>query len=654
MPLLSEHISSSPTSPRSPPAITPVSPTSLPTSEPAPICSSTPMPAAAPPAFASTFSSVSAPVSTPAPMSVPELASTPAAASAPALASGLVPTLPVALTPPPKLPFSLVPVAIPSPVAPAGFAIRAPPYSFAPSTPPEPTASPSCTPPPAPVVISTSSSPNPPVIFAGYRVVSFRSSLHQGELSLMSVSPGGTWIFMSTSDENRKCFAITRAYDLNLHAVVNTGNVSATAIDWVTEEDYYIGFSDGKTYRARSESEPITFGEGPDHTAKMTWVTTVEDEGTPSAVTAIAFNRLNGYLAISTSRSVRIFQRRDYDSSRDWSTRASGANDYRAIATLQPFADANPGINSLAFYGFSKVNIIVGAAAGLAVYSTYESKLKIISAMYNHHIIKCAVSPDGRMLAAATIDGRVIHWGLAATGPLFHLSSVITSMPVSGHSSCALPSVSITSTDAIIGAMPSGHFYFHKPSTGERFIGQTNNRNFEVKAVVAHGGRFYVAGVKDSAESIEIVAYSVNRADHAFRERLFALPRLFEPRYNLLADLICELPKLKETPLKMSEAMVLSGVMRQLRRTTFRYLLFFSAVTAVVMLVSGIWNQCIAPLAELPPYDSIPPGTLYLAYGGLCLIRNYTPPGLIHHAVHIFNRIFTKFLLIASRVYKYM
>ncbi|KAG8719473.1 hypothetical protein FRC09_011092 [Ceratobasidium sp. 395] len=631
-------ISSSQSSPESVPATVPMSSIPLPASEPAPTCASTAMPEAAPPsvqspapAIASAFSSVFAPVSAPAPTSVPQPTSTSTATS------GSPPVSMPARTPPPKLPFSLVPAVIPSPVP-------AVTPGFEPSTPPP------CTLPPAPVVVATSASPNPPVVFAGYRVVTHRSSLHQGKVSLMSVSPEGTWIFMSTSDEDRKCFAITRSIDLNLHAVVNTGNVSATAIDWVTDEDYYVGFSDGKIYRARGEENPLTFGPRPDHIAKMMFVTTAEDEGTPSAVTAIAFNRLNGYLAISTSRSVRVFQRRDYDSSRDWFARASGTNEYRTIATVRPFADAEPGINSLAFYGFSRVSLIVGAAAGLAVYSTHESKLKIISALYDYHILKCTVSPDSRMLAAATIEGRVVHWRLSTTGPLFHITSVVTSVPTSSRCSSTLPSVTITSGDAIIGAMPSGYFYFDKPSTGERFIGQTNDRNFGVKAVVAHGGRFYIAGVKGSAESMEIVAYSVNRVDHALRDRLFTLPRLFEPRYDLLANLIHG--QSKEVPLKVTKAMVLAGAMEAIPglRAIFRYLLFFSVFAAIIMLVSGIWNQCIAPLAELRTYNSVHRGAFYLAYTGICLVRNYAPPGFAGYVEYVFEIIFSTFLLIAYRV----
>ncbi|KAG8791820.1 hypothetical protein FRC12_008058 [Ceratobasidium sp. 428] len=138
------------------------------------------------------------------------------------------------------------------------------------------------------------------------------------------------------------------------------------------------------------------------------------------------------------------------------------------------------------------------------------NKLQIISTVYDYPVSQLGISPDGRILGAVTSDGRVVHWGLAVTGPLLHLS-VVTTLPSCAHSPpSAVPSISITSTTAIIGTSPGGQFFFHQAFNKGLVCG--SNR-CEVKAVVAHGERFYLAGVQGPADSIEIVAYSSNWID---------------------------------------------------------------------------------------------------------------------------------------------
>ncbi|KAG8721938.1 hypothetical protein FRC09_007113 [Ceratobasidium sp. 395] len=609
------HRTSSQSSPEPTLTTTPVSPASPSTPESAcPVSEPSPL---------SVQLSTSTAMIAPALVSAPTLA--PAPALAPASASAFTsvfgrPLQSASPAPQPRftLPFALAPAATPSsePVAATAAgptSAPAPPYSAAPVASPPYTSLSGSAPPSAPAPTITNSAAPPPV-FAGYRLLTHRGSLHQKDISVMSLSPTGEWIFMSTSDPDRKSFTITRAVDLFVCSVVNTGNVSVTAIDWLKDESYYLGFCDGKVYRggnAIGQATPIH--ELPNTLAtRLKLVTTVKDErGSPSAVTAIAFSRINGYLAVSTSSCVHVFQRRDYDPTNDWQA-SNGSSEYRSIAILHPFlSNPKPGINSLVFYGLSRVNLVVGADAGILVYSTYQGRPRIISALYNHPVSRCGVSSNSSILVAATTDGRLIHWALAATGPLLHMSTV-TTLPIATRPCSTPPTFSITSTsqsvDTVIGAMPSGYFYSVKPSTGEKHVGRIDDRSFEVKAIAAYCERFYVAGISNSSESVEILAYSSDRWDVSASRDLFGRPRVYQPQFNLLSELILEPPQVTPSYPALPGRIISPAIgssSGQRYSGMVKCAVLFSVIVAVAWLVLRTLNWSITPFSDIQVYQPV-------------------------------------------------
>ncbi|KAG8715937.1 hypothetical protein FRC09_016173 [Ceratobasidium sp. 395] len=372
------------------------------------------------------------------------------------------------------------------------------------------------------------------------------------------------------------------------------------------DEDYYIGFSDGSAYRTYQDSAVAP--EEPNR-LRLIRVVISDDKCAPSAITAIAFNVISGYLAISTSRSVRILQRCDYDPTRfDWRI-TNGSNEYRDITVVQPFVKPDPNINSLAFYGLSRVNLIVGGSLGLVAYSMHLYEPRIIAGVYDYPISHFGISPNGRILGTVTSDGRVVHWGLAVTGPLLNLA-VVTTLPSCAHSPpSAVPSISITSTTAIVGTSSGGQFFFIKPSTRDRFAGRIDDRNIDVKAVVAHGERFYLAGVKGPADSIEIVASSSNRIDLTLGKNLLRQPRVFEPYHSFLSELIDEPPKTPPAEARLPEVApteatvseLLSGYPWYFRAIISLFknpLILFTCIVAAISL-RGIVRWLIASLMKL-------------------------------------------------------
>ncbi|KAG8680560.1 hypothetical protein FRC09_018146, partial [Ceratobasidium sp. 395] len=143
----------------------------------------------------------------------------------------------------PTLPFGLAPTATLAPLpAPVPMAAPALPYSSGSVS--TPATSPPYTPPSAPE-FPAANSPASLSGFASYRMLTHCGSPYSGGLAKMSISPSGGTILISTGSEGRNCFTLTKVPELNLHTVVNTGSVLATAVTWVTDKDYYIGFNDG-------------------------------------------------------------------------------------------------------------------------------------------------------------------------------------------------------------------------------------------------------------------------------------------------------------------------------------------------------------------------------------------------------------------------
>ncbi|KAG9098832.1 hypothetical protein FS749_002815 [Ceratobasidium sp. UAMH 11750] len=563
-------------------------------------------------------------VPVPVPKLAPSLASAATPARAPVLAPASASASALRLVPPSTPTFQPVFSFTPAPAATVKprsaydpISVPAPPYM----------------PPSAPAPTATNSS-RPPT-FANYRVLTHRGSPHQGGLSKMSISPTGRWIFTSAGNQERNCFALTKAPDLSLHTIINTGNLLATSVGWVSDEDFYVGFSNGDVYRSYSAPQ------SQDQIAKLIRVATINNNDSPSEVTAIAFDKVSGYLAIATSQTVHILRRRDYDLARfEWGL-TNASNEYREIAVVRPFDSAESKINSLAFYGFSRVNLIVGASAGLVTYSMHQNMPRIIAATYDYQISQCGISADGRILAAATSNSRVIYWVLAATGPLFHLAAP-TASPTCTHTTSSALSVSITSTNVIVGVMPCGQLCFTKPSSKERFVCQVHDRNLEVKAVVAHGERFYIAGAKGSDQSVEIVAYSSNQVDFTLSEGLLRQPRVFEPRYNLLSELIHEPPEM--APPETMPPKATSGF-HQRYSVVLMYFCFFFIWTVMAVNLTTMGNQCVAPLAE---HGQTHTGGFYLAYAGFCLIHHYIPSHWAVLVTYALSAMLSAFLLLAK------
>ncbi|KAG8791819.1 hypothetical protein FRC12_008057 [Ceratobasidium sp. 428] len=148
----------------------------------------------------------------------------------------------------PTVPFGLAPTATLAPL-PAPVPMSTPALPYLSGSVSMPATLPPYTPPSAPK-FSAANSPASLSGFASYCMLTYRGSPYSGGLAKMSISPSGGMILISTGSEGRNCFTLTKVPELNLHAVVNTGSVLATAVTWVTNEDYYIGFSDGSAYRA--------------------------------------------------------------------------------------------------------------------------------------------------------------------------------------------------------------------------------------------------------------------------------------------------------------------------------------------------------------------------------------------------------------------
>ncbi|KAG9098836.1 hypothetical protein FS749_002819 [Ceratobasidium sp. UAMH 11750] len=530
------------------PSTLPYALSSISTSATAPVSASTTVPTAARP---STFA--------------PLFASTPAPSTAPAL-----------------LPYALSSVSA-SATAPVSAQVPLHSSIPAPSNPPPYTTTTTTTP--------ASSTP----AFANYQVLHHRTSPHEGRIVVMNTSVGGRWLFTSANDQGRGSFALSSTFDLTLDVVINTGDVWATAISWVSDKEFYIGFSDGRLYLGRLQLHDE------DRVMKLTWVATVDSRDatadgeleSPNAITAITFSKVTGYLAFSTSHNVAIFQRLDYNATSVVRGETNVGEKHRCIATLQPFAHTSPKINSLWLYGLPRVNLVVGGAAGLVVYSTYPNEPRIIGAMYDFQVSTCGVSPNGRILAASTPDRRLIHWPLTMAGPIFQQPSIITPLPqpFSWPPPC-IPSISIMPTNVITGAMLDGQLCFAKPSTKERHLCWLDDRSLRVRAVAAYGDRFFVASTNAFNQSIEIVVYTSNRIDLELSVDLLRQPRTFTPRFNLLSELVDGPPGTVSDP--------------SYARSAMAYLRPFSVLTVVVMLIAGLWDRCVAPITDLQIHNYVP------------------------------------------------
>ncbi|KAG8716803.1 hypothetical protein FRC08_008782 [Ceratobasidium sp. 394] len=495
------------------------------------------------------------------------------------------------------LPIPLVPTSAPAPpYSPASTRIAAPPY--------------------APCSIITPS-PAPPA-FANFHVFNHRTSPHEGGFSVMAISTGGKWLFTSTNDQEHKSFALTDAFNLTLSAVIHTGEVWVTAAVWASDHEFYVGFNNGRVYHGRLQLQ------GENQGVKLTWLATAMHPELSNTVVAIAFSKIKGYLAFATSRSVHILQRLDYIAASFNRGEIDRSGKYQGVSILLPYRSAEPNITSLAFYGLSRVNLVVGALAGLVVYSTYPNELRLLAATYEHQVSQCGTSSDGRILAASTPDNCLIYWPLAITGPLFHIPVAISLPPQAPtRSPPSVPSISITPANVVVGGMPNGQICFTKPATREKYLIRLDHRQLEVKAV-AHGDRFYIASTNNSSRSIEVIAYSLSWADVARSEGLLGQSRAFAGCVKLLSEVADE------------PAQIVSGS-RQARSPAIyflAYLCFFSLLAAIAMLLAWLWHKCIAPLSDIQIDESTNP-CLYVVYVGLSMVHYYTPRSLIAHASYV-------------------
>ncbi|KAG9095316.1 hypothetical protein FS749_010658 [Ceratobasidium sp. UAMH 11750] len=578
-------------------------------------------------------SRTSTPESAPVPAPTLVSASTPARGgpvtlSAPARISVLVPSAPMpAPVLAPTLPFPIVSTA-PSSVPPVP-ALAPPPYA----------------PPHAPAPTNPAASSNVPA-FANYQVFNHRACLHEGGLSVMAISTGGKWLFTSANDQERKCFALTNALNLTLSLVVNTGKAWATAAFWVSDDEFYVGFNDGRVYNVWLQKADVSIFHSSQErnltleqlVAKLTWLATIKHKDLPNnSITSIAFSTASGYLAFSTCRGIHIFQRLDYDATSFNRGETDVSKRYRVVTTILPFTNTEPNINSLTFYGLSRVNLVVGASAGLLVYSMYPKEPRIIAATYEYQVSQCGISSDGHVLAASTSEGYLVYWPLTITGPVFQVPTIIVApIPMPTRPSSSLPSISITPTNIIVGAMQNGHIFIAKPSTKEKHLIRLDSQKLNVKAVAAHGNRFYIACANSFSRSTEIVAYSLIRADLELAGGLLGQPRAFSPRVNLLSELTNELPEVEPTPSQVRPRVAYF----------LAYLFLFSCLTVIVIILAGLWRQCIAPLADLQTDESVNPYGTYIAHAWLCMVNYHVPRGLISYASYVLVTIISVLQLV--------
>ncbi|KAG8699825.1 hypothetical protein FRC08_005088 [Ceratobasidium sp. 394] len=163
-----------------------------------------------------------------------------------------------------------------------------------------------------------------------------------GDIRSMTISDDGRWLMMSSNSPTQKSLILIDAYNFGLHAIIDTGNIWTTSVAWATNTMFFASFSDGRVFCG----ELVT-------TKKFMFLILVAVPPPVHAITAVAFDRSLNYLALSMTRKLIVLHHNKHDN-------------FNLVHRVEPFSNSESSIRSLVFYGIGRVNLVVGATAGLA------------------------------------------------------------------------------------------------------------------------------------------------------------------------------------------------------------------------------------------------------------------------------------------------
>ncbi|KAG8701219.1 hypothetical protein FRC09_005495 [Ceratobasidium sp. 395] len=362
-----------------------------------------------------------------------------------------------------------------------------------------------------------------------YRRILQQSTLHVLGVCAMAVSAGGRWMLSSSRSQHRRLLVLTDTSDLSLHAVVNTGNIWATCIAWATGLSFFAGFNDGHICFGQFQ-----IGKG------ITMLSAIYMPPVPQQpVTAIAFNNSQGYLAFSTAQQVVILERNSMAG--HYAGSESGSSNYRALCYINPFRGTGIPINCLTFYATAMTLLIVGTGKGLAIYTMYSNPPVLCATDATFNIAQCAVSRDGRYLAAATFNHELVYWHLQVlTGPVLSDPVVIDLSKSPGHNPSSVPVLAITPANTIICGASTGLTYFFNTSTKKGYISR-GLANHKIHAITAYGSRLYVMASDKATNAtgsipnrVQLMVYSQNKSNLDLSNFGSNQPRNWMPRAQTL------------------------------------------------------------------------------------------------------------------------
>ncbi|KAG8717685.1 hypothetical protein FRC09_013894 [Ceratobasidium sp. 395] len=437
--------------------------------------------------------------------------------------------------------------------------------------------------------------------FAKFRLLHHRTtSPHGNPVSFMLGSDGGRWILTGSNGQTQKTLAVTDAWDLVSHLIIDTGHVWATCATWASDEIFFTGFNEGQLYRCQLQNSGSVI--------KLSLIAKAT-----GPILAISVERSFGYLAFTTADETIILQRQGAPFVQPHEPGAYGL----VARLILPF-NAGTSVTSLAWYGDVQKSLVVGTSTGLAVYLMFDKEPRLVVTSWSYAIAHCLVSRDFKYLVALTLDNRLICWDLKATGPLLHDPAILElsdSAIVPGV--CSAPLLTITTTNIIAVVTLNGQLRFMNAHTkqlcGMRLCGGRQ----EIQAVEAVSDRLYVTAANSSGPGhIEIIAYSQNGADFWYRDYILRQPKNHAPHIKLLAQLAPEIF------MKRSHSLVRRPIRNSL------------AVIFLSLAIYTFWvgGHCFASPRDLDGDLGYLDGD-YLTFVAVCVIHTCLPYRLIEPAI---------------------